>query len=84
MKYSLDGLIFDSDTGNNAKYKVKYKNKTIYFGDGRYQQYKDQIGHYSDNDHNDKKRRKLYHARHKNDNFTDPTYPSYYSSKYLW
>ena len=84
MKYYIDGLTFDSNTGNNSKYTVVYNNRTIHFGDKRYQQYEDKIGHYSDLDHKDVKRRKLYLNRHKNDNFDDPNYASYYSNKYLW
>ena len=74
MKYQLDGLTFDSNTGNNAKYVVKYNGKKIYFGDKRYQQYFDKIGHYNKLNHYDNKRRKRYRERHKNDNFNDPNY----------
>lgn len=83
-KYYLDGLIFDSDTGNNKKYKVRYDGKLIYFGDKRYQQYHDKIGHYSNLDHEDKDRRQRYRNRHKNDKINDPTHAGYYSYWYLW
>lgn len=53
----------------NKKYSVYVKSesggkKLIHFGDNRYQQYYDKIGHYSKLNHNDKERRKNYKLRH--------------------
>jgi len=51
----------------------------VAFGDQNYQQYHDKIGHYSNMDHNDPKRRILYYKRHKIDY---PKYsPDYFSKK---
>ena len=78
-------------TKSNKKYKVVYKGKYIYFGDKRYQQYKDKIGYFGKYDHGDTKRRDTYRARHKNILNKDgkPSYkikgtPAYYSWHYLW
>ena len=53
----------------NKKYSVYVKGdngnpKLIHFGDNRYQQYHDKIGHYSSLNHGDKERRKRYKQRH--------------------
>ena len=54
----------------NKKYSVYVKAdnksgiKLIHFGDKRYQQFKDKLGHYKSLDHNDPKRRKAYYDRH--------------------
>ena len=58
------------------------KKRLIHFGDSRYQQFKDKIGHYKNLDHNDKKRKDLYYKRHGPSN--DITSSKYYSHKYLW
>ncbi len=58
------------------------KKKLIHFGDSRYSQYHDKLGHYSHLDHNDKKRRDLYYKRH--GPCTDRSSAKYYSHKYLW
>jgi hypothetical protein len=58
--------------GNGVfKYSVYVKNETtgkpklIHFGNKKYQQFKDKIGHYKNLDHNDPKRRERYLARAK-------------------
>lgn len=69
------------------KYRVDifYKNKfvkSVHFGDRRYEHYNDQIGLYSDLDHNDMERLQAYYKRHKKN------YPEFsadwFSKKYLW
>ena len=72
----------------NKKYSVYVKSdnksgkKLINFGDSRYGQYKDKIGHYSNLDHNDKKRRDNYYSRHgKADNKNSA---KWWSHKILW
>ncbi len=59
--------IFKSNR-KNKKYVAHINDKgqiiKIHFGDKRYQQYKDKIGEYSQKDHKDNKRRKLYYLRH--------------------
>lgn len=71
------------------KYNAILQNKKtgdiikVAFGDKNYQQYHDKIGHYKHLDHNDVKRRMLYHARHINDK--DYKYSSgWFSAKMLW
>ena len=70
----------------NKKYSVYVmkhgRQKLIHFGDSRYQQFQDKLGHYSNLDHNDKKRRDLYYKRH--GQTTDKSSAKYYSHKYLW
>jgi hypothetical protein len=65
--------------------------RLIHFGDRRYEQYCDTLGHWSHLDHHDKKRRRSYWARHKairrGDGslaYTNRESPEYYSMKYLW
>tara|TARA_R110000796_G_scaffold24722_2_gene70182 strand:- start:1755 stop:2012 length:258 start_codon:yes stop_codon:yes gene_type:complete len=71
----------------NKKYSVYVKGKTgnpklIHFGDKRYGQFKDKIGHYSNLDHGDSKRKKAYYARHGKATSKDSA--KYFSHKYLW
>ena len=71
----------------NKKYSVYVKNekgkpKLIHFGSALHQHYKDKIGEYSHLDHNDKKRRALYYARHGKATSKDTA--KYFSHKYLW
>ena len=66
------------------KYMVKTKKGIIHFGDSRYGQYKDKLGHYSHLDHKDAKRRKAYYDRHGDKNTTDKDTAKYWSHKILW
>lgn len=67
----------------NKKYSVYVKGgKLIHFGDARYGQFKDKLGHYSHLDHNDPKRRKSYYARHGKAISKDTA--KYWSHKILW
>ena len=72
----------------NKKYSVYVKSdnksgkKLISFGDNRYSQFKDKIGHYSHLDNNDPKRKKAYYARHGKATSKDTA--KYFSHKYLW
>lgn len=71
----------------NKKYSVYVKSKTggkklIHFGDSRYQQFKDKLGHYSKLDHNDAKRKKAYYSRHGKATSKDTA--KYWSHKILW
>lgn len=84
---------FTVSKSKNKKYDVVYNGKTISFGDSRYQHYKDQtgLGKFSNLDHNDKERRKLYRARaskivDKQGNLTylDKNSPNYWAYHYLW
>jgi len=70
----------------NKKYSVyimkNNKKRLIHFGDKRYQQFKDKLGHYSSLNHNDKKRKELYYKRHGKTN--DKNTAKYWANKILW
>lgn len=71
----------------NKKYSVYVKDskgnkKLIHFGDSRYGQFKDKLGHYSHLDHGDPKRRKAYYDRHGKATSKDTA--KYWSHKILW
>ena len=72
----------------NKKYSVYVKSDTkkgkkiVHFGDKRYSQYKDKIGYYKSKDHEDKKRKDAYYARHGKSAKKDSA--KYFSHKYLW
>jgi len=71
----------------NKKYSVYVKSKSgnpriIHFGDKRYQQFKDKLGHYSRLDHGDNKRKKSYYSRHGKALGKDNA--KYWSHKILW
>tara|TARA_R110001632_G_scaffold231314_1_gene369678 strand:+ start:158 stop:421 length:264 start_codon:yes stop_codon:yes gene_type:complete len=72
----------------NKKYSVYVKSnnksgmKLISFGDNRYGQFKDKLGHYSHLDNNDPKRKKAYYTRHGKATSKDTA--KYFSHKYLW
>jgi hypothetical protein len=80
-----DGYIFRKSNRKNKKYDVFNNNNNKYivsFGDNRYSQFKDRIGLYSQLDHNDKERRRLYYARHGKEAKKESA--KYFSHKYLW
>lgn len=71
----------------NKKYSVYVKSKKgnkklIHFGDKRYAQYKDKLGHYKSKDHKDAKRKKNYYSRH--GKATSKNTAKYWSHKILW
>mgnify|MGYP003631656035 CR=1 FL=1 len=72
----------------NKKYSVYVKSdnksgkKLIHFGDSRYGQFKDKLGHYSHLDHNDKKRKDNYFKRHGKATSKDTA--KWWSHKILW
>ena len=66
----------------NKKYKAQVfkdgqKIGTYHFGDKRYEHFKDKIGLYKDLNHNDKDRRRLYQARHKEGLFPSSAWFAY-------
>ncbi len=75
-------FIIKPSTKKFKKYDV-FKNKKYYlsFGDKRYAQYFDKLGHYSHLNHNDKERRRLYYARHGE---AKKYSAKWFSHKYLW
>lgn len=70
-------IITNKNTGRTVK---------LHFGDERYQQYKDStgLGCYTHLDHNDKKRRAAYKARHKATLKAGFYSPGFFSDRYLW
>jgi len=70
----------------NKKYSVYVmkngKKRLIHFGDSRYQQFEDKLGHYSNLNHYDKKRQKNYFSRH--GDTKDKNTAKYWSHKILW
>ena len=58
------------------------RRKLIHFGDRRYQQFRDRLGHFSHLDHNDQRRRELWYARHGRTN--DRSSPRYWAARVLW
>lgn len=75
-------------TAKNKKYSVYVRGpngrpKLIHFGDSRYGQFRDKIGHYRHLDHGDKKRRANYHARHGSDGGNRNS-AKYWSHRVLW
>lgn len=78
------GYIFCVSKRKHKKYDV-YTTKGEYitsFGDNRYQQYQDKIGFYSNKDHKDKERRRLYYARHGKD--AEKESAKWFSHRFLW
>ena len=72
----------------NKKYSVYVKSDTgsgmklIHFGDSRYGQFKDKLGHYSSKDHGDEQRKKNYYSRHGKATSKDSA--KYWAHKILW
>lgn len=84
----IDGkkyTIIPSTRKKNKKYDVFLDGKYIVsFGDTRYQHYRDRFGHYKNLDHNDKKRRDRYRARHMNDIIDNPNFAGFWAWHFLW
>jgi hypothetical protein len=80
---------FEVNKGKKAKYDAILKNKItgqikrVPFGQKGYDQYEDQIGHYSGFDHKDLKRRHNWLRRHERN--TDYKFSSaYWAKRILW
>ena len=79
----MDNYTFKVSTRKNKKYDAYLNDKyVISFGDSRYGQYYDKMGHYSDKDHNDIKRRINYYKRFGKD--AKKGSAKYFSHRYLW
>jgi hypothetical protein len=65
------------------KYYANVNGKKVYFGDQRYEQYYDKMGYYSDLNHLDNKRRRLYKSRHQKDRFRTGS-AGWFADKILW
>ena len=82
-EYYKDDFVFKPSTRLNKKYDAYLQGvKIASFGDRRYQQYKDKIGHYKHLDHKDKQRKKRYYDRHGEK--AQPFSARWFSSNYLW
>ena len=85
MKYVKGRFTFLAPSRRkNKKYDAYYTKTGEYitsFGDKRYEQYKDKIGHYKSKDHKDPKRKASYHARH---GAATPLSAKYFSHRFLW
>lgn len=78
-------------TRKDKKLMTIVNGKMIHFGNPEYEHYKDRTGIWSNLDHNDRVRRKLYLARaskikDKKGNLTknDPNSPNYHAIRILW
>ncbi len=90
----IDDKIFHFIKSNNKDKKLMTlspKGKMIHFGDNKRQHYYDRTRIWGHLDHNNKERRRLYHARAKgikdkygNLTYKDPESPNYYSFHVLW
>jgi hypothetical protein len=73
-------------SSKNKKYSVYVmkgdKKRLIHFGDSRYGQFKDKLGHFKKLDHGDVKRKNNYYSRHGQS--TDKNTAKYWSHKILW
>lgn len=69
-----------------ARYKKYYAlvgGRRVNFGDKRYEQYHDKMGHYSHLNHGDKDRRRAYKLRHEKDRHEKGT-AGWFADKVLW
>ena len=86
MIYHKFGYTFRApSTHNHKKYDTLDKDghNIASFGDVRYQQYHDKIGHYKRLDHWDEQRRENYRNRHRKDINNYP-HAGYFSARFLW
>ena len=67
------------------KYCAIFNNhkKKVCFGDRRYQHYYDKIGYYSNLNHKDPNRRRLYRLRHRGEQNRKYS-PGWFAWHYLW
>jgi hypothetical protein len=69
-------VILEPSTRKNKKYQVIIGDKTIHFGDSRYEDF---------TQHNDEERKKLYIKRHqKRENWLDPFTSGFWALNLLW
>ena len=85
LEYHLDEFVFRPSKRKNKKYDV-YKNGEYItsFRERNYQQFEDQIGHYSHLNHYDNKRRINFHKRFQTGLKLEPLSATWFSSNYLW
>lgn len=71
----MDEIVITKSNAKNKKFAVKINDKTINFGDSRYEDY---------TTHRNKDRRRAYRTRHARDNINDPNYAGFWSYWLLW
>jgi len=85
-EYHKQGYIFVAPSKSRyKKYDAYRENDAKYitsFGDNRYKNYFDKIGHYSKLNHYDEKRKQLYYKRH--GKTADFESAKWFSHKFLW
>ena len=85
-EYHKQGYIFVAPSKRRyKKYDAYRENDAKYitsFGDNRYKNYFDKIGHYSKLNHYDEKRKQLYYKRH--GKTADFESAKWFSHKFLW
>jgi len=71
-------------TRKHKKYMAVFKDKTIHFGDNRYEQYKDstKLQLFAHLNHSDRKRKNNYYSRHGKE--AKLYSAKWFSHKYLW
>jgi hypothetical protein len=91
MKVKVGKYTYEKSDKKNKKLMTVVNNKTVHFGDIRYQHFKDKTGIWSKLDHGDQKRRKNYlnragGIRNKAGKLTsqDPSSPNYHAIRILW
>ncbi len=84
MEYKIiDNINFIESPIKHKKYRAILPNgKHVDFSDNRYQHHFDKIGMYSNLNHNDDNRKRLYYARHGKE--AEKYSSKYFSHKYLW
>jgi hypothetical protein len=82
--YKRDGYAFMTPSKRRFKKYDAYRDGQYIasFGDVRYGQFRDKIGHYSGQDHNDLSRQKAYFNRHGLKAVFES--PKWFAHKYLW
>jgi hypothetical protein len=83
-EYNKQGYTFIAPSKNKYKKYDAYKGDKYLtsFGDNRYSQYHDKIGHYSKLDNKDENRKKLYYKRH--GKVADFESAKWFAHKFLW
>jgi hypothetical protein len=84
MRYKKNNYEFVAPSKRKYKKYDAYKNGKYLtsFGDVRYQQYYDNIGHYSKLNHYDNERKRLYYIRHGKNATKESS--KWFSHNYLW
>lgn len=59
------------------------RTKKVYFGDIRYEHYKDKLGYYKDLDHNNNERRRLFKKRMEKNRHKKES-PGWFADQILW